>query len=89
MHLPVDQLYGPLASQHHYHDAMIRIMNKTVRTEDGQAVGSVDSDHAESIIVLASGFREYEVPKSRIKSIEGPVLYLDFYPRELEQYRVA
>ena len=64
------------------------VIHKGVRTEDGEPVGYIAADDDESIIILASGFREYNIPKSHVKAFDGSQVYLDFPWRELEQYRI-
>jgi hypothetical protein len=66
-----------------------KVIHKSARTEDGQPVGYIAADDDESIIVLASGFREYNIPKSRVKAFDGSQVYLDFPSIELEQYRIT
>jgi hypothetical protein len=66
-----------------------RVIHKSARTEDGQQVGYIAADDDESIIVLASGFREYNIPKSHVKAFDGSRVDLDFPSIELEQYRIA
>lgn len=66
-----------------------RVMHKGARTEDGKPVGYIAADGGDSIIILASRFREYDVPKSHVKAFDGSQVYLDFPSLELEQYRIA
>lgn len=66
-----------------------KVIHKNARTEDGQPVGYIAADDAESIIILASGFREYNVPKSHVKAFNGSEVDLDFTWNELEQYRIT
>ena len=66
-----------------------KVIHKSARTEDGQPVGYIAADDRESIIVLASGFREYNIPKSHVKAFDGSQVYLDFPSNDLEQYRIA
>ncbi|HKZ62163.1 MAG TPA: hypothetical protein VJZ68_07100 [Nitrososphaera sp.] len=65
------------------------MIHKSARTEDGQQVGYIAADDDESIIILASEFREYNVPKSHVKAFNGSQVYLDFPSNKLEQYRIA
>jgi len=66
-----------------------KVIHKSARTEDGQQVGYIAADDDESIIILASEFREYNVPKSHVKAFNGSQVYLDFPSNKLEQYRIA
>jgi len=66
-----------------------KVVHKSARTDDGQSVGYIAADDEESIIVLASRFREYNIPKSHVKTFDGSQVYLDFASNELEQYRIA
>jgi len=66
-----------------------KVIHKSARTEEGQQVGYIAADDDESIIVLASGFREYSIPKSHVKGFDGSQADLDFPSNELEQYRIA
>lgn len=66
-----------------------KVIHKSARTDDGQPVGYIAADDDESIIILASSFREYNVPKSHVKAFDGSQIYLDFHSSELEQYRIA
>jgi hypothetical protein len=66
-----------------------KVIHKIARTEDGQPVGYIAADDNKSIIILASGFSEYNVPKSHVKAFDGSQVYLDFPWNELEQYRIA
>lgn len=65
------------------------VIHKSARTEDGQQVGYIAADDDESIIVLAGGFREYNIPKSHVKAFDGSQVYLDFPSIEPEQYRIT
>jgi hypothetical protein len=66
-----------------------RVIHKSARTQDGQMVGYIVADDEESIILLASGFREYSVPKSHVRDFDGSHITLDFSFQELDQYRIA
>jgi hypothetical protein len=66
-----------------------RVIHKSADTADGSTVGYIAADDDESIIVLASGFREYNIPKSRVRSFDGSKVTLDFPWKELEQDRIA
>jgi hypothetical protein len=66
-----------------------KVIHKNARTKDGQPVGYIAADDDESIIILASGFREYNVPKSHVRAFDGSQIELDFPWNELEQYRIA
>ncbi|WP_148681611.1 hypothetical protein [Candidatus Nitrososphaera gargensis] len=66
-----------------------KVMHKSARTDDGQPIGYIAADDEESIIVLASRFREYNIPKLHVKAFDGSQIYLDFASNELEQYRIA
>jgi hypothetical protein len=65
------------------------VIHKNARTDDGEPVGYIAADDDESIIILSSGFREYNVPKSHVKAFDGSQVELDFPLNELEQYRIA
>jgi hypothetical protein len=66
-----------------------KVIHKNARTEDGEPVGYIAAEDDESIIVLASGFREYRIPKTHVKAFDGSQLLLDLPSGELEQYRIA
>ena len=66
-----------------------KVIHKSARTKDRQPVGYIAADDDESIIILASGLREYSVPKSHVKAFDGSQVDLDFPLNELEQYRIA
>lgn len=66
-----------------------KVIHKNTRTENGEPVGYIAADDDESIIVLASGFREYSIPKSHVKAFDGSEVYFDFTLNELEQYRIV
>jgi hypothetical protein len=66
-----------------------KVMHKGARTLDGQPVGYIAANDDESIIILASEFREYNVPKSHVKEFDGSRVHLDFHSNELEQYRIT
>ena len=66
-----------------------RIIHKNTRTRDGEPAGYVAAEDAESIVVLAGGFREYSIPKSHVVEFDGSQVFLDFTARELEQYRIS
>jgi hypothetical protein len=65
-----------------------RVIHKGVRTQDGQPVGYIAADDEHSIIILASRFKEYDIPKLRVKAFDGSQVYVDFPISELEQYRI-
>lgn len=65
------------------------MIHKSACTADRNTVGYIAADDDESTIILASGFREYNIPKSRVKSFDGSKLTLDFPWKELEKYRIA
>lgn len=64
------------------------VIHKSARTEDGLPVGYIAAEDLESIFVLASGFREYGIPKSHVKAFDGSQVYLDFPSHELEYYKI-
>jgi hypothetical protein len=66
-----------------------KVIHKSARTEDGQPVGYIAADDDESIIILASSFKECNVPKSHVKAFDGSQVYLDFPSSELELYRIT
>ena len=65
-----------------------RVIHKGARTEDGQPVGYIVSEDGDSFMVLASHFREYQIPKSHVTAFDGSNVYLDFPFKDLGQYRV-
>jgi len=66
-----------------------KVIHKGARTEEGQLVGYIAADDEESIIILASGFREYKIPKSHIKTFGGSQIYFDIPLNVLEQFRIV
>ena len=66
-----------------------RVIHKGVRTQDGQPVGYIVADDELSLVILAGRFKEYNIPKMRVKAFDGSQVYLDFPISELEQYRMA
>lgn len=66
-----------------------RVIHKTARTEGGEPVGYIAAEDDESIFILSSRFREYNIPKSHVKAFDGSQVYLDFPSGELEVYRIA
>jgi hypothetical protein len=65
-----------------------RVIHKSARTEDGAPIGYIAAEDTDSIIVLSRHFREYCIPKSHVKSLDGSQLYLDFLLQDLEEYGV-
>lgn len=65
-----------------------KVIHKNARTEDGEPIGYIAAEGGDSFIVLASHFREYQIPKSHVRAFDGSQVHLDFPFRELEQYRV-
>lgn len=66
-----------------------KVIHKSARTQDGEQVGFIAADDDQSIIVLASRFREYNIPKSHVRAFNGSQVELDLPWNELEQYRIA
>ncbi len=65
-----------------------KVIHKTARTNDGEPVGYIAAEDDGSIIVLASRFKEYTIPKSHVSAFDGSQVYLDFPFSELNIYRV-
>ena len=65
-----------------------KVIHKGAITKDGVPVGYIAVEDKNSIIVLSSHFREYLVPKSRVRSFDGSNIHLDFLSGELPIYMV-
>lgn len=65
-----------------------RVIHKGARTQDGEPIGYIAADDSESLYGLASSFREYKIPKSRVVTFDGSTVYLDFDYGELGQFSI-
>ena len=66
-----------------------RVIHKGVRTNDGEPVGYIAAEDENSIFILASRFKEYNIPKIHVSAFDGSQVYLDLPSNELAQYRIA
>lgn len=57
-----------------------RVIHKGARTQDGQPVGYIAADD-EHPVILASRFKEYNIPKLRVRAFDGSQVYKRQIPR--------
>ena len=64
------------------------VIHKNVRTKDGEPLGQIASEDKDFILILASGFREYEIPKPHVEAFDGSQVFLDLAFGELGRYKI-
>jgi hypothetical protein len=64
------------------------VIHKNVRTKDGEPLGYIASEEKAFILILASGFREYKIPKPHVEAFDGSQVFLDLEFGEVSRYKI-
>lgn len=63
------------------------VIHKNVRTKDGEPLGYIASEDKEFILILASGFKEYKIPKPHVEAFDGSQVLLNLEFGEVDRYK--
>jgi hypothetical protein len=64
------------------------VIHKGIRTSDGEPLGYIAADDDQALYILASHFRQFRIPKSRVQSFDGSTVILDLSYAMVGQYKV-
>ena len=65
-----------------------RVIHKNARTKDGEPLGYIASEDSDFILILASGSREYKIPKIHVDAFDGSQVLLDLEFGEVGRYKI-
>ena len=66
------------------------VVQKTVRSSEGNLIGNVDAVDENSVLVSTEGGRtRYKIPKNNVKCFDGHELSLNVQKAELERFKGA